>query len=105
MFPVLWLLAIALASIPYVLLILPPPIQFLGRSFGSYLKERGAPRRKLLVDAVAAETKKHEEQRGQLDEEWEKVEKARSSDDGQQTKDGDWDGIVGFFHPFWYVPL
>lgn len=54
--------------------------------------------------------------RGQAeDEDWEKVDSsgpggvktATSSESGGGTggESADWDGIVGFFHPFWYVEL
>lgn len=47
------------------------------------------------------------------DEDWEKVDSsgpggvktASSSESGNSAEgaDMDWDGIIGFFHPFWYV--
>ena len=39
------------------------------------------------------------------DDDWEKVESygAASAVNGGRAED-DWEGVVGFFHPFWFVP-
>lgn len=76
-----------------------------GRAFGSYLRRQTAPRRKSILTRVKIEEKavesfyrkngKHE------DEDWEKVESHRPTSDiiGGQSDD-EWEGIIGFFHPF-----
>ncbi len=77
---------------------------------GWSLQRRSRVRRNLLLARV-----KVEESQDQLatrqspksdDGEWEKVEKSTegSAQTGQEAND-DWEGIIGFFHPFWFVLL
>jgi alpha-1,2-mannosyltransferase len=60
-----------------------------------------------LLARVASETKTFEAQQKKKkkeDDDWEQV---GNTPPGSAAKhgqvDGEWDGIVGFFHPFWYV--
>jgi alpha-1,2-mannosyltransferase len=42
--------------------------------------------------------------RGNSDEEWENIESfAVGTAKNGEKADREWDGIVGFFHPFWYA--
>lgn len=81
-----------------------------GKLFGSYLKRRTASRRHAILKRVRVEeegvkafyrrSQKHE------DDDWEKIERSGvgCSTNGGQA-DNDWEGIMGFFHPFWFVKI
>lgn len=80
-----------------------------GRFLGWHLKRRTQPRRELILERVVAERKRAVEQQRKsqtsLDDEWEKIDKARTLESSQARLDDktrDWAGVVGFFHPFWY---
>ncbi len=77
-----------------------------GRAFGCYLIKKASKRRKALLANA-----KLEENHGIInlrssarsdDEDWEKVdsEVSRIGIHGEKTDD-DWEGIIGFLHPFW----
>jgi len=53
-------------------------------------------------DAELSARNHHDSTIDREDEEWERVEKSitKSAPNGQ-APNGDWSGIVGFFHPFW----
>ena len=82
--------------------------QSLGKSVGWYLQRKTSARRKLIQARVNAEEEASHLSRGQttaIDEaDWEKVESyaAGSAANGGQAEK-EWEGVVGFFHPFWYV--
>jgi alpha-1,2-mannosyltransferase len=81
-----------------------------GSFLGWYLRKKTDGRRCHILELVEADEKKYREDRrdsissgeGAEEGEWEKVDAyatgtAKNGDKG----DDDWDGIVGFFHPFW----
>lgn len=82
-----------------------------GRVAGRYLNRYASPRKKAILRRVKIEeeafqsfnrrSRRHEE-----DDDWEKIESygAGSAINGGQADD-DWEGIIGFFHPFWLVHL
>lgn len=65
-------------------------------------------RKALLVSLMDEDNAKSQDQmsesKSNSSEEWEKIQK---DDFGKASplndKRKDWDGIIGFFHPFWYV--
>jgi len=75
------------------------------QTVGSTVKSRTSSRRALLIARANTEeegtTKESSGLQAQLDSEWEKVEKhsTPSSTNGEPATQ-DWDGVVGFFHPF-----
>ena len=79
-----------------------------GRLFGSYLRRKTVPRQKSILKRVKIEEKAVEsfyrKKSKYEDDDWEKVESHCTTSDtiGGQSDD-EWEGIVGFFHPFWFV--
>lgn len=74
---------------------------------GSYLRGKTEGRRDQILALVEKDELawvKDNKSKGRRDsEEWESVE-GLAGDSGEKGRDGkDFDGIVGFFHPFWYV--
>ncbi|KAJ4307210.1 asparagine-linked glycosylation protein [Collariella sp. IMI 366227] len=92
--------------IPLATFILFPLLwRALGASLGWYLRKKTEGRRCHILELVASDEKKYREERedstGSEGGGWEKVdshEVGNSKNGG--TADKDWDGIVGFFHPF-----
>lgn len=79
-----------------------------GKVLGSYLKRKNAARRQAILRRVNVEEKAvrsfySRSQHGE-DDDWERIESDNtpSAKNGDRT-DNDWEGIVGFFHPFWFV--
>lgn len=82
----------------------------LGSALGWYLRNKTDGRRCHILELVAADEKKYREERrnstssgeGAEDGGWEKVDANTTGTSKNGVKgDDDWDGIVGFFHPFW----
>jgi alpha-1,2-mannosyltransferase len=99
----LWLLLIA--STPLAIMILGPKLLFkVGSMFGYYLRKKTAGRKAQILELVDADEKEFKEEGGERrdSDEWENVEAyaVGSSKNGEKA-DKEWDGIVGFFHPFW----
>ncbi|KAI4169610.1 MAG: hypothetical protein LQ343_005549 [Gyalolechia ehrenbergii] len=69
------------------------------RTVGWYLGRKATARRKSILTRVAAEASEYHLSAGPSpkseDVEWEKVEKPKEGE-----ADDEWDGIIGFFHPF-----
>jgi alpha-1,2-mannosyltransferase len=95
-----------LLSVLVSVIFLPRTLRFLCELVGHHLRRSCRTRRELLLARVADETKKHEAQQRNKhteDDDWEDVDTAAFVKSGNGSKaDSDWDGIVGFFHPFWY---
>ena len=79
-----------------------------GRAAGWYLKRYALARKKAIIRRVkieeeAAQKFNRRSQKSE-DDEWEKIESygTASAINGGQADD-DWEGIIGFFHPFWFV--
>lgn len=88
-----------------VVLGVPRVVGAVGRSLGYYLRKKTAGRKAQILEKVEADEKEWvAKAEGRRDsDEWENVEAyatgtAKNGDKG----DKEWDGIVGFFHPFWY---
>lgn len=79
------------------------------RSIGWSLQRRTRRRRELIISRVQAEEGRYQAARKAQpradDEDWEKVDSyaTGTAPNGELPTDGDWEGIVGFFHPFWSV--
>ncbi len=88
-------------------LILPLLWRALGSSLGWYLRRKTDGRRSHILQLVEADEKKHEDEIGKRknseeDDEWERVDAyALGSSKNGEKADKEWDGIAGFFHPFW----
>jgi alpha-1,2-mannosyltransferase len=89
-------------------------VHILAEAYGRRLQNAAARRYQLVMDNVqleekfqsGSEDKKTKAKRRESDEEWEKIESEglSASRNGEPEKDApadaDWEGIVGFFHPF-----
>jgi hypothetical protein len=101
---VLYVFLSLVVAILLALILLP---RSLGGLVGYYLRTASQPRRELLLARVATEQKSYEQHKreGKDDGEREQVEPSLvgSAVKGGKAAAG-WNGIVGFFHPFWYAP-
>lgn len=89
----------------------PAIIQIIGEQIGNNLRRKTAGRRQSILDKVKEDEenlfvkgviKKTEgEQKAESDDDWEQVQKYDGTELKNGDKDGrDWEGVVGFFHPF-----
>lgn len=81
----------------------PAIVRFLGQQVGHYLRRSCLTRRELLLARVATESKNYEAEHADVEDyDWEEI--ASVATDGRvgSKQDKQWEGIVGFFHPFWY---
>jgi len=107
-FPVL--IVSVLSTLPLLIVLLGPKITAAaGRTVGWYLRRKTAGRRAQILECVEGEEKaliEDQSAKRDSDEEWENVESyaAGTAKNGEKA-DKEWDGIVGFFHPFWYASL
>lgn len=80
------------------------------RAAGNYLIQKSLKRKSaLLAEIRSQEGRETTETRSSPrsdDGDWEKVESGSepTGRDGKKAR-SDWDGIIGFLHPFWYVVL
>ncbi|KAK1826308.1 GDP-Man:Man(3)GlcNAc(2)-PP-Dol alpha-1,2-mannosyltransferase [Podospora conica] len=92
-----------LAMLPLVLI--PLAWQTLGSFLGWYLIRETAGRRAQILDMVLKDEAKYQEESAQRtekeDPDWEKVDpRAGGTSQNGGKADKEWDGVVGFFHPF-----
>lgn len=83
------------------------------RCVGWVIQKRTRSRRKYIVSRVAADEEEFQSKRARSsprtqteDEDWEKVETYGTGSTGGAKVSGsqdEWNGIIGFFHPFWCV--
>jgi alpha-1,2-mannosyltransferase len=102
-----FLLAIFLTLLSAPLLV-PLIFRLFVRLVGTYLTQKTRGRKELLLSKAAEyqneSTDRSKDTTGD-DADWEKVDRnvPASAPNGEKF-DGNWHGIVGFFHPFWYIP-
>lgn len=75
-------------------------VRFLGQQVGQHLRRSCRTRRELLLARVATESKNHEAESPEV-EDWEKIASVATDGLVGNKQDKQWEGIVGFFHPFW----
>lgn len=100
-----FLLLSLLIFTPISFLTIPFTISKCGRAVGWYICKKTASRKELLLSRAEAEEKEHRLQNfANGDEEWEKTEShtTDSSTSGDKASK-EWSGVIGFFHPFWFV--
>jgi len=107
-FPVLILSIVACLPL-FTVLLGPRIVAAAGRTVGWYLRRKTAGRRAQILERIEVEEKalaEDQSERRDSDEEWENVESyaAGTAKNGEKANK-EWDGIVGFFHPFWYASL
>jgi alpha-1,2-mannosyltransferase len=95
-----------LGFLPLTVILLGPKLVFyVGGTFGYYLRKKTAGRKAQILELVESEEAEYTanaENRRDSDD-WENVESyATGTANNGEKADREWDGIVGFFHPFWY---
>jgi len=111
-----WILSSGLVLISLYCLFKGLLTRAIGRAIGNHLKSRTQDRRETLLEQARQENKKQpsflpHQQRKSEDLDWEKVEGrvVEQADEQEQkqkheiTPDVTWNGLIGFFHPFWYT--
>lgn len=105
---VLGFLVGASASLIILYVLLPHLIHLCTNAIGARLLKQTSQRRALLIARATTDRNKYDNQQASstsLDDEWEKVNRSQSLSssggnvDAEDTKD--WEGVVGFLHPFW----
>lgn len=93
---------------PFLIAVLGPRlVAAAGRSLGWTLKKKTDGRRSHLINLMDEENKKSNEKdieskSSSSSGEWQKVQQTDlGATNGAEKADQEWDGIVGFFHPFW----
>lgn len=87
-------------------------LRFVLSNVGWLVQRRTRTRREVITSQVRAEQEefisecaKSPPQTQTVEEDWEKVDSSTSGSGttgGNKTReDEDWDGVIGFFHPFW----
>ena len=99
------LVALVLGITPMTVLFGGPIlVGYIGRTVGFYLRKKTAGRKEQILEKVEADEKELVEKgKDRRDsDEWENVEAytTGTAKNGEKA-DKDWDGVVGFFHPFW----
>lgn len=99
----LWLLSSLLISVLISVLFFPSIVRFLAAQVGHSLRRSSRSRRELLLARVATEAKKYEVEAPETDNhDWDEIAAvATGGKEGSSKADEQWEGIVGFFHPFW----
>ncbi|KAH6639750.1 hypothetical protein C7974DRAFT_389126 [Boeremia exigua] len=88
---------LAAVAVPFVFF--PAIVRFLGALVGRHLRRSSSTRRELLLARVASEARAYRAAHPEGDD-WEEIASAADTPDKPDTPDPQWDGIVGFFHPF-----
>lgn len=97
------LLALILGATPLIVLLGGPKlVGYLGRTVGFYLRQKTAGRKAQVLERVEIDEKEYREnkEKSRDSDDWENVESYATESEGKGDKE--WDGTVGFFHPFWY---
>lgn len=77
-----------------------------GSALGWYLRRASSGRRAHLVSLMQMDQEKQKDERlwvGKPRDSGDEKKKARAAASGSEKPGADWRGVVGFFHPFWYV--
>lgn len=103
-----WILLL-IASIPLATFVLAPRIfLLLGRWFGAGLQKQTAWRRAQILKQTEADEMAYLVPEGtrRNSDDWEDIDAfALGTAKNGGAADPEWDGIVGFFHPFWYARI
>lgn len=100
-----FLLVWALLALSSIYLVAPFLIRSFAHIVGRHLRQSTQDRRSQIYQRVRADERKLSGKDSKLDDaeaEWETIE-SYAVDTTARQGTRDWDGIVGFFHPFWYV--
>jgi alpha-1,2-mannosyltransferase len=99
--------ALLIGFMPLTTVLVGPKIIFwLGGMAGSYLRKKTAGRKAQILGLTEKDQAEWEEEgKDRRDsDDWENVDAyaVGTANNGEKGEE-EWDGIVGFFHPFWYV--
>lgn len=99
------LIVLILACTPITVMLLGPKILFyVGRTLGFYLRKKTAGRKEQILQVTADEEKEFLAKGGDKrnSDDWETVETSAvgTAKNGEKAEP-EWNGFVGFFHPFW----
>lgn len=103
------LIIVLLSAVPLVPFLVKVLVRRSLRFVGWSLRRRTSKRRELVASRVQAEEEAYQTalQRSPKaeDDDWEQIEgyAAGTAPNGELPRDGEWQGVVGFFHPFWSV--
>jgi hypothetical protein len=90
------LISLAAVTVGLTYLLLPYFLRFIAQNIGSTIRARTQTRRELLLKRAADDEKSTPPTSN----------KDRLAKDNYNGKPAhEWDGIIGFFHPFWYHHL
>ncbi|EGX94201.1 alpha-1,2-mannosyltransferase alg11 [Cordyceps militaris CM01] len=101
--------SVLLSMVPFILFLGTPVVwRLLGRAAGFLFRKKTEGRRAVLVAAMDEENEKYRHKHAgskssSSGDEWEKVAGGGAADavaEKLKDKTRDWDGIIGFFHPF-----
>lgn len=98
------ILVVTVGCLPLTMLLLGPRLVFwVGSILGSYLRNKTAGRRGQILEMTEKDEAEFEKNKGRRDsDEWENVDAYAVGTAGNGEKgQSEWDGIVGFYHPFW----
>lgn len=96
-------------GLPYVLVALVALVAsillcpFAFRITGWFIRRHTNARREVLLQRAREYVT--EDVTNSVDDDWEKVDAVVGTAPNGQKLDRDWNGVVGFFHPFWYFCL
>ena len=102
--------ALVLGFTPMAVVLLGPKLFFwIGNWVGYYLRKKTAGMKAQILELTTAEereweeTNRKEKEKRRDSDEWENVEGYAVGTMGKNGENGgqEWNGIVGFFHPFW----
>ncbi|KAM0309360.1 hypothetical protein ACHAO8_009108 [Botrytis cinerea] len=94
------LVALLLGATPLIVLLGGPKlVGYVGRTVGFYLRQKTAGRKAQVLERVEIDQKEYKEnkEKSRDSDDWENIE---SSSGMRGKEDKEWNGIVGFFHPF-----
>jgi hypothetical protein len=90
------LISLAAVTVGLTYFLLPYFLRFIARNIGSTVRARTQTRRELLLKRAADDEKA-------TPPTFNKSRLAKDTYNGKPAHE--WDGIIGFFHPFWYQRL
>lgn len=103
-------IAALIAAIPLVPILTAYILRFILKNAGDHLRRKTSARRDLVLQRVKIEEQQvrsnlQTSQRTE-DEDWERVEShaAGTAIGGDVPQEKDYEGVIGFLHPFWYGP-
>lgn len=98
------LLRLLILSAVLTICLCRPILRTSGRLFGWYLRRKTNARRHRILSRIETEERAYRprECKPREDEDWENVDNELSgAPQEEKSKPPVWEGVIGFFHPFW----